>query len=520
MQTDDYLKAGKASDLRNPRDRAFFRFGEMLPGILSFGTIFLVILLSWLAPLYISVFIIVFGVFWFFRSVYFSFHLHSSYKKMRSNEKEDWIKKLENLDIVSSVLPAKNWRDIYHLVLLPVYKEPLEIARETFLALRASDYPKDRMIVVLSAEESNREPLEVLTSKINEEFGNDFFKLFITWHPKNIPGEIQGHGANDAWACREVQEKVIDPLGVPYENIIVSSFDIDTCVYPKYFSCLAYYYLTAKNPARTGFQPIPLYFNNIWEAPFISRIFSFSSTFWQMVCQERPEILLTFSSHATSFRALADIGFKQVNIVQDDSRLFWQCFLTYDGDYRVDPIFYPVSMDANVAATFWRTLGNIYKQKRRWAYGSGDIPYFLLGFSKNKRISLHKKIALTSELIFGHWSWATVSIMLFILGWLPIVLGGVDFSQTYLSYNLPKTMSLILTSSMFGLISSFYLSVLLLPPRPTNFGSLKYILFAVEWVLLPFVMVFFTAFPALDAQARWMFGKYMGFWATEKVRKL
>lgn len=516
---DEYLKAGRASDLENPRDRAFFRLGEMLPGILSFGTLFLVVLLSWLAPLYISVFIMIFGVFWFFRSVYFSFHLNSSYKKMRANEKEDWIRKLENMDMAKSPLPASTWRDIYHLVLLPVYKEPLEIARETFLALRASDYPKDRMIIVLSAEESNREHLEILTAKIKEEFGNDFFKLFITWHPRNIPGEIQGHGANDAWASKEVQREVIDPLGIPYENIIVSSFDIDTCVYPKYFSCLAYHYLTCKNPVRTGFQPIPLYFNNIWEAPFISRIFSFSSTFWQMVCQERPEILLTFSSHATSFRALVDIGFKQVNVVQDDSRLFWQCFLRYDGDYRVDPIFYPVSMDANVAATFWRTLGNIYKQKRRWAYGAGDIPYFLLGFSKNKKISFHKKIALTSELIFGHWSWATVSIMLFILGWLPIVLGGTDFSQTYLSYNLPKTMSLILTSSMFGLVSSFYLSVLLLPPRPANFGSLKYLLFAVEWVLLPFVMVFFTAFPALDAQARWMFGKYMGFWATEKVRK-
>jgi len=32
-------------------------------------------------------------------------------------------------------------------------------------------------------------------------------------------------------------------------------------------------------------------------------------------------------------------------------------------------------------------------------------------------------------------------------------------------------------------------------------------------------MIFFSALPALDAQARLMLGKYMGFWPTEKIRK-
>jgi len=32
-------------------------------------------------------------------------------------------------------------------------------------------------------------------------------------------------------------------------------------------------------------------------------------------------------------------------------------------------------------------------------------------------------------------------------------------------------------------------------------------------------MIFFSALPALEAQTRWLFGKYLGFWPTEKARK-
>ena len=72
---------------------------------------------------------------------------------------------------------------------------------------------------------------------------------------------------------------------------------------------------------------------------------------------------------------------------------------------------------------------------------------------------------------------------------------------------------------MIGLISSAYLSILLLPPKPPRYGRFKYLILVTEWFLLPLIMIFFTSLPALDAQTRWMFGRYMGFWPTEKVRK-
>jgi hypothetical protein len=206
-------------------------------------------------------------------------------------------------------------------------------------------------------------------------------------------------------------------------------------------------------------------------------------------------------------------------VVSDDSRIFWQCFLKYDGDYGVKPLYYPVSMDANVSSNIFKTAVNIYKQQRRWAYGVSEIPYFLFGFLKNKKIPLKRKISLARELIEGHLSWALASVLIFCMGWLPLFLGGAEFSRTLLSYNLPRITSWILTLSMVGLIVSAYLSIVLLPPRPVGDKKFKYVMFAFSWILVPIITFFFTAIPALDAQTRLMLGEYMGFWPTEKVRK-
>ena len=507
-----YLKVGRAADLENPKERILYRALEILPGALSWLTLFLVVLLSWLKPVWMAIFIMCFVVYWLSRTLYFTLHLATSYRQMKKNEKADWLERLDRL-------PATNWRNIYHLVVYPTYKESAEILRDSFQSLLDSDWPKENMIVVLTYEEKGGDETKRVAETIEKEFNNKFFKLLVTCHPTNLPGEVAGKGSNETWGIIKSKESIIDTLKIPYENIIVSAFDADTVVLPKYFSCLTHYYLTTDSPLRTSFQPIPLFINNIWQAPPISRIFAFSSSFWEMICLERPEKLITFSSHSMSFKALVEIGFKQVNAVSEDSRIFWQGFLRYSGDYRVQPIYYPVLMDANAAPTFFGTMRNVYKQIRRWAYGAENVPYFLFGFLKDKKIPLSKKISLGLTTFETYWSWATNSIIMFLLGWLPIVLGGDAFRQSLMSYNLPIFTRNILTIGMIGLVGSAFFSIILLPPKPIKLGRRKYLILFLEWFLLPAIMIFFTALPALEAQTRLMLGKYMGFWTTPKARK-
>ena len=516
MSQNTYLTIGRASDIQDPGDRVLFRFFEMLPGILSWTTIIGAVVFSWLFPQWTAFFIIAFVMYWLLRTVYFSFHLRSGYKKMRENENIDWIARLN--DLKEYQVDITSWRDLYHLVIIPTYKESYEVVAQSIRSLKSANYPSDRLIVILAIEEREGEDGIQKAERLKKEFQGVFNEFLVTIHPDGVADEIAGKGANEAWAGPKAQE-LIDQKKIPYERVIVTSLDADTVVYPEYFGCLSYYYLTTEDPQRTSFQPIPLFLNNIWQANPISKIFSFASTFWHTMNQERPEKLVTFSTHAMSFQALVDVGFKLPNVVSDDSRIFWQCFLYYDGDYKVQPIYYPISMDANAAPNFLLTLRNMYLQQRRWAYGVGEIPYFLFGFVKNKKIPMKKKIVMTFELLESHWSWATSSFLIFILGWLPLFLGGEVFADTLLSYSLPRFISGMMTISMVGIIGSVFLSINLLPETKPKYGRGKLVVFALQWVFLPFLMIFFTALPALDAQTRWMFGKYMGFWVTPKFRK-
>ena len=105
------------------------------------------------------------------------------------------------------------------------------------------------------------------------------------------------------------------------------------------------------------------------------------------------------------------------------------------------------------------------------------------------------------------------------LGWLPLILGGTEFNETLLSYNLPRMTRDLMTIAMLGLIFSAVISTSLLPPRPSKNNFSKYFSMIIQWILIPLTIPIFGAIPGLDAQTRLMLGKYMGFWVTPKHKK-
>jgi hypothetical protein len=358
----DYLNLSRADDLQGI-GKAGYRFLEIMPGVFAWATLLFGFVLSWFWPLGIAIFIIAFDLYWLCRVLYLAAHQIASYRRLQKHIAIKWRAKLEN-DFNG------RWHDIYHLVVLPFAEENGEVVQGTLESLLKTDCPKDRMIVLLAAEDipaARRVAQEAQTA-----YRGKFFALWLSVHPKGVAGELRGKGANVNWAINAVRDKFLLGLNVGAENIIVSFFDIDTKPYPQYFSCLSWHYLKSPKPLRTSYQPIPVYNNNIWEAPLVSRIIATSSTFWEMMQQERPEQLVTFSSHSMPLAALLEVGYPR-NVVSDDSRIFWRAYFYYGGDYKAVPLYYPVSMDAVLAESSWRTMINQYKQQRRWAWGVENL---------------------------------------------------------------------------------------------------------------------------------------------------
>jgi cellulose synthase/poly-beta-1,6-N-acetylglucosamine synthase-like glycosyltransferase len=502
------FKVARATELSG-RDRYFYRFLEIVPGVLAWATLVGIVLASMYAPFFAAYFIIAFAIYWVLKTIFLSFHVRYNWKRLKHHMQIDWQVLISRFD----------YSQYYQLVIFPFYKEPKEVLEEAIKGLASAKYDPKKMIVVLAVEARAGVEAEMMARELEQKYNGQFGHLLVTVHPDDLPGEIAGKGSNTHYALHEVREKVIDPAQIPYKNILTSIFDVDTVIYPHYFNCLMWYFLTAENPYKSAYQPVPLFSNNLWEATALSRVMAMSSTFWQMIMQERPEKAATFSSHSVSFQALYEIGYGQPNVVSEDSRIFWNLLIANDGKFDIVSLSYPIAMDATTAPTLWGTIKNIYRQHRRWTYGVENWCYIVYHFTKNKAIPLKKRWSIALLQGEGYWSLVTNPIMLFILGWAPIFLGTREFHETVLSYELPIMVRNLLIVAMFGLVVSSIISLSLTPPRPAHHSRFKYLVMALQWIMVPFTMILFSAVPGLDAQTRLMFGKYMGFWVTPKRLK-
>lgn len=483
------------------------RLLEIIPGALVWITLIASIGLSFIRPLSVVYLVIVFDLYWLFRVAYFIPFLILSWWRFRRDTRKDWQPLAE---------ARPGYDRIRHLIFLPTYKEEVGVIRGTFESLLASSYPSDRMIIVLAGEERDAERFEQNARVLQAEYAGRFMRFVTTLHPKGLPDEIPGKGSNLNWSGHHVLPLVRE-LGLKEEDVIVSSFDVDTVVHPQYFSRLTHLYLTVSNPTRSSYQPVAVYNNNLWESPAAVRVAMFGTTFWLLTELSRPEGAMTFSSHSMSLRMLVDVDFWQKDIVSEDSRIFLQALVRYHGDYRVTPMYIPVSMDTVMTGNYWHALGALYKQLRRWAWGVENFPYMVTAFARDKEMPFSVKFGFLWKQIEGMYTWATAPMLIFLLGRLPFWVAPERFREFAVFQNTPFTLQWLMRFAMVGVFLSAALALTILPRRPKHVPWTQSLVVGIfQWLLLPVTFVVFGAFPAIDAQTRLMLGKTLGFNVSPK----
>ncbi len=529
-----------------PEDRhGWYRFFEVLPGLLS--------LLIFLLPVFLSIFYVTAAAFFIItyvlllliRASAMSVRVIEGYGKIKLARKVDWeallgdfynpsqaaarlpgaknslitghVKNMERLQSANAIdlLP----KEVLQVVIICTYNESQAIVHPTIEhVISSAGFNHRKTALFIAYEERATEEKKQETLATLKQYGKKFYYAEAVEHTL-APGEIPGKGANATLTGHRVAEWV-KQKGIDPSKVLVTTLDADNRTDKNYFSLLTYVYISADKRKQKSYQPAALYNNNIWDVPAIMRLCAISNTYFHMANAMRPHALRNFSAHSQSLDALIDTDFWSVRTIVEDGHQFWRTYFRYDGDHEVLPIYAPIYQDAVYAGKRIHTTRAQFKQIRRWTYGASDVAYVAVRvFSKKNKAPKFDAFAKLGRLVESHVGWATSAPLILLSGWLPLYLNQ-NANHNIIAQRLPYIVSTVNTLALGALLFVVYIGIATLPQRPPHHKRRRAIGFLWQWVLTPVVGVIFNSVAAINSQTHLAFRRYIGtFDVTEKAVK-
>ncbi len=489
----------------NNHDKSVHRALEILPGAFSWTLILFPLWGSFWVPHYVAYFVILFDIFWFYKSGTLAVTVVLSHIKIRAAERYSWMNDLKKLP---------DWKKIHHVVIIPTYKEPELTLIRGIDSIAQQDLGPKQITVVLAMEDREAGALQkgnALKKKYDGVFGN----FFITIHP-DIEGEVKGKSSNEAWAGRWVKKELIDRQKMDIEYMTVTSKDADSIMHKKYYSCLSYKFLTNPDRHFRFWQAAIMFYSNIWRIPAPIRVVNTFCTLWQTAQLMRKDRIINYSTYSLSMKMLHEVDYWDVDVIPEDYRLFFKSYFKLDGKVEVEPVYLSVHADAAEANGYVNTMINQYEQMKRWAWGASDDAYIIKNWMTNHQIPFWTRTMRVVKVLEDHFLWPVNWFVITLGANIPLVLNP-EFSQTVLGTNLPKITFGLMTLAWVFLIVMIIVDLRQRPKSDVPLSPIKRMLMPFEFILMPVTGLFFSALPGLDAHTRLMLGKYIEYRVTEKV---
>jgi len=480
------------------------RFLEILVGLLTWTTLTMPFWLSLRHPAVVAYFVLFFDVYFFYKSATVAFDGIRSYLRVTYDSKINWQEKLRGLKGSSS---------IYHLLIIPNFKETVDKLRITLDYVVNQKFPKSRIFVVLAMEEREenaRKRASILYRESKRKLGD----FLVTFHHLS-QNEVTGKASNEAYAAKEAA-KFLKRKKINLKDVIVTSMDADSLLPPQYLSYLTFKFLNDKNRFYHFYHAPVLLYSNYWQISLIVRLKSTLDSISRLANLMRPERLIHVSTYSMSFSLLQRVGYWDTNIIPEDWHIFFQAFFSLGEKVATIPLFLPISGDAARAKTLLGSLIYRYEQERRWAWGVTDIPYAVQKFLTTPKIPFWPKFFRLYHLLESHLLWP-INFFILTLGATIPPLVNPAFGRTVLGHTLPSLAGLILTATTGFLIILIIIDIKARPERPKTYSLARTPLLFFQWFLIPIVSFFFSSLPGLDAHTRLLFGKRLEYKVTEKV---
>ncbi len=452
-------------------------------------------------------------------------------RKINTWEAIDWYQKYQEIEDEVGVA----WDDVQHLVIIPNYKESLEVLSRTLNHLRQQHNAKSQISIVLAME--GGEPNSYRKALfLQRHFAAHFRNVYYTVHPRGLIGEMQCKSANLSWAVKWYFDKVVEPENLDIDNIVVTTMDADTRWHPKHFAALTYLFAASKDRHRTFWQAPIRYHGNIWQVNPLMRIINTYATAFEMAYLAAPWwMAMPMSSYSLSLKLLEQSGNWDTDVIADEWHMLIKAYFATGGKVSLQHIFLPFLADSTTGSNIFRSVKNRYTQTLRHAWGSKEVGYMLAKLIENPHVvsfnSLKLLFRIAHDILLAGAGWIILTVgsqlpVLFHPEIAPVQLDTFFAASDKLSYAIdgisrshPAWILLAISGiTMIVLVIVFQIQDYRI--RPPRDGPYTFVESLQELLSIPFMLVLtllVVALPTLVAQTRLLLGIPLQFIVTDKT---
>eukprot|EP01083_Nonionella_stella_P025747 70916_1 len=260
-----------------------------------------------------------------------------------------------------------------HIMQILWYNEPCAMIEETIDYIKGSQFidTSEKVVLVIAFEDRSPD-IEAKKQRILHRYGEYFMDIYFTIHPSGLPNNTRGACSNVAWSTRQIYKYLMKKEGEGFnaKDYLLTKFDTDTLIHPRYLASLEYHYLKEKD-TNTIFVPRLCYEYGLndryWFVGALAR--------WRMYVYNYVNFLdyyvitiYTIPLH------LHYIGGFQCPFNLSEEPITWLKYSLFIGDacnIRVVPHY--IVNGTTVGATLKQEIDELGKQHARWIIGCAQF---------------------------------------------------------------------------------------------------------------------------------------------------